>query len=51
MQIQTNDLPSVVVFAHRALLRHRDMNTPSITREPTGPEVPRPSFIASRLGP
>jgi hypothetical protein len=32
MQIQTNDLRTVEVFAHRGLLRHWDMSTASITR-------------------
>ena len=28
MQIKTNDLPAVVGFTHRGLLRHWDMSTP-----------------------
>jgi hypothetical protein len=43
VQIKTNNLPSVVAFAHRGLLRHWDMSTPSIRRGPTRSGGPAPS--------
>jgi hypothetical protein len=46
MHIDTHELPTVVVFAHRGLLHRMDVNTPMITRGVHEERRPR-SFMAS----
>jgi hypothetical protein len=51
MQINADELPSLVDFAHRGLLESLDVSTPSMNRESRGAEAPLLHRIKARAKP